>query len=923
MKPSFALSLSHEGIRLLHRGRGGWVSVGEVALDDPDFSDRLAWLRKTAAALAQGAVTTKLVIPNSEILYDRIELKIGSAEKREAQLRGALEGRTPYPVSQLAYDYVLEGNVAQVAVVATETLAEAEAFATEHRFNPVCFVAVPPGKDPNDTFNGEPMFGTTKAAKALLDPNDPVEREFAAVKVVGSAQLPDAGLDAPIVDVDDDGVPQDAVDATAASPADTAPDTPAPKAEAVEQEVAETSPVVAPAEDIDLDPAAVAANLVIEGMSPKAEPEAPEPEKTPQEPAETADETASEAGSEPTAPEADAEPKPDPAPSFFASRRSRTPPPAVAADSADEDAADAPPVIPPSSLKGRRSRLGFGGLISKPAEADATDAPEVDVPAPEAKPRLEPSFGSRRKAPKTPEDEAIPPVAPEAPLSTKPPAPGEPSPAALARLAAIVPQRSDRPEKSTAIADGPDTALLGVSPLQSGNPAPLIKKPIPIGFILSGVLLAILLLGALALMIFIEPAEQASFTPEEARAALELAQELEDLRATPEPRLDLPETTEQASLAPQIVPDQRELDEAELADAEPNSPEALAEPELPGIDADFDTPPATPRVTLVEAEARYAETGIWTRSPDALPQPVFSGLEDLYLANLDPEVLASDAIALPGYVQGRDLRLVTPSAPVGPGVEFALDENGLVTPTAEGTLTPDGTLVFLPAEDTLRPIARPTGDGAAVQDGAADTQLAAVRPRARPENASELLERTILGGFTRAELAALRPRARPESEQAIASAAAVAAGASTAGVLDGTEPDAEISGSELAVASSRTPNLRPSNIQQIVATARATPQPTRVAAIRTPAASPQIPTRASVARQATIENGISLRRVNLIGVYGSSSNRRALVRLPNGRFVKVEVGDRVDGGRVAAIGQNSLQYVKSGRNQTLTLPTEG
>jgi hypothetical protein len=103
---------------------------------------------------------------------------------------------------------------------------------------------------------------------------------------------------------------------------------------------------------------------------------------------------------------------------------------------------------------------------------------------------------------------------------------------------------------------------------------------------------------------------------------------------------------------------------------------------------------------------------------------------------------------------------------------------------------------------------------------------------------------------------------------------------------------------------------------------RLAPEPetrvTRVAAVAP--AGPTIPTRASVARQATIQNAISLRQVNLIGVYGTPSDRRALVRLANGRYVKVEVGDRVDGGRVAAIGDSSLQYVKNNRNITLAMP---
>ena len=61
--------------------------------------------------------------------------------------------------------------------------------------------------------------------------------------------------------------------------------------------------------------------------------------------------------------------------------------------------------------------------------------------------------------------------------------------------------------------------------------------------------------------------------------------------------------------------------------------------------------------------------------------------------------------------------------------------------------------------------------------------------------------------------------------------------------------------------------------------------------------------------------------MNLIGVYGTASDRRALVRLPSGRYVKVEVGDRIDGGRVAAIRDGELLYVKGGQNVTLRVPS--
>ena len=87
-----------------------------------------------------------------------------------------------------------------------------------------------------------------------------------------------------------------------------------------------------------------------------------------------------------------------------------------------------------------------------------------------------------------------------------------------------------------------------------------------------------------------------------------------------------------------------------------------------------------------------------------------------------------------------------------------------------------------------------------------------------------------------------------------------------------------------------------------------------------PRSAPNIPTSASVARQATEDTSLRLSKLNLIGVYGTDNDRRALIRLPSGRFVKVQVGDRVDGGQVSAIGEDNLRYTKGGRNLRLSLP---
>ena len=66
-------------------------------------------------------------------------------------------------------------------------------------------------------------------------------------------------------------------------------------------------------------------------------------------------------------------------------------------------------------------------------------------------------------------------------------------------------------------------------------------------------------------------------------------------------------------------------------------------------------------------------------------------------------------------------------------------------------------------------------------------------------------------------------------------------------------------------------------------------------------AAPSIPTKASVAKQATYANAINLSKINLIGTYGTDSRRYALIRQSNGKYKKVKVGDKIDGGTVKAI----------------------
>ncbi|WP_226779264.1 hypothetical protein [Oceaniglobus trochenteri] len=364
---------------------------------------------------------------------------------------------------------------------------------------------------------------------------------------------------------------------------------------------------------------------------------------------------------------------------------------------------------------------------------------------------------------------------------------------------------------------------------------------------------------------------------------------------------------------------------------------------------------------------RYATTGIWIESPNPPDAPGTDRVDDLYVASADPTITLDEADTL---VRPGDTTSPTPLAPQLPpapqGDGFELDDRGLVTATPDGTLSPDGILITA-GPPPRTPPTTPERPETLAPDPATQPDLPRIRPRTRPDDATASDDQTNLDNAAAQAVqeAGVQPRPRPDTEepprvaalddtptaQDDAEAAAVTvAGASTATpeapvatqpprappadliALRAAQPEPEEEAepeepvSPFAVARSRLPKTKPGNFAQQVASARAkaaaAPQQQVVTRVAAPAAvtTPSIPSRASVAKQATVKNAINLGKVNLIGVYGSSSNRRALVRLPSGKFVKVKVGDRVDGGQVAAIGQSDLSYTKSGRRVTLSMP---
>ncbi len=307
-------------------------------------------------------------------------------------------------------------------------------------------------------------------------------------------------------------------------------------------------------------------------------------------------------------------------------------------------------------------------------------------------------------------------------------------------------------------------------------------------------------------------------------------------------------------------------------------------------------------------QALYAASGIW-QTPPAVPEaPSIISLSDIYVASIDRTDLFSDAVVLPepGDLD-TDIPLSVRATPTAAGTEFALDDQGLVEPTPEGTLTPEGILVHLGKPPVVPPPTPDRPDVSRQEQEAQDrnARLAAIRPRARPGNLVETNERANLGGRSRAELGRLRPRLRPERD------------------IPQAEPEAPPTAQ--AVATAYRPKARPRNFSAAVKKALASAQSDGAAATgpAVPASAaykPKNSSAASVTRQATVKDAIRLRNVTLIGVYGTSANRRALVRLSSGRYKKVKVGDRIDGGQIIAIGENELRYRKGSRNVVLKMP---
>ncbi len=579
------------------------------------------------------------------------------------------------------------------------------------------------------------------------------------------------------------------------------------------------------------------------------------------------------------------------------------------------DAEDVTPELKPVSPQPPRATVA--GALGKPGPVEDDAAPLA--PKPPAPWPISVSQGGKDKAPRLPDAPKVAVPTPAEPVLRKP-APVETgaaearpvvvsdrAKAVLNRINAMRTDYDDVPATpgAAALPGGPARAVTTseeererMTVFGARNNDYVGGKPRFLGLMLTAALLIFLAGVAAWASVFLDDGLARFFRSAPEEPVIAAAPDVPEVPAIPD-TVALPDTDP-------VAPEEEE-EPVQVAALE-SAPEATTDA------APLSVPVEARALTPEEAAATYAATGIWQRAPTTPLLPPLDGVDDVYVASIDPDVQQFDAVALPDPLDmAQEPVLEAPGLPPPAGMFFDFDDRGLVRATPEGALSPEGLRIFAglpPAVPPLRGAADAPPAAAPEVDPAVDAgpRLDSIRPEARPDDIIEQRERATFRGISLSELAAFRPVMRPKTAQEVA--------------VD-EQPDAPAT--RLAISRSLIPVTRPRNMAAIVRRAernaeRQVVRTASAAAVAPRTVRPDVPTTTSVARAATVSNAINLNRVNLIGVYGTPSNRRALVRLSNGRYLKVKVGDRMDGGRVSAINDSELRYNKGGRNVTLKMP---
>ena len=142
MSSKFLLHLSSDSIDLERQGASGrWHRLGSVSPDTKHLIEALAHLRQTVVTEASNPLEVLVALPADQIKL----VDLDHTDTSTAALQRALAGQTPYEFHELCVDCLPTPRGQTIAVIAQETLEEAESLTQAFGFKAAGFVALPGG----------------------------------------------------------------------------------------------------------------------------------------------------------------------------------------------------------------------------------------------------------------------------------------------------------------------------------------------------------------------------------------------------------------------------------------------------------------------------------------------------------------------------------------------------------------------------------------------------------------------------------------------------------------------------------------------------------------------------------------------------------------------------------------------------------
>ena len=142
MSSKFLLHLSSDSIDLERQGASGrWHRLGSVSPDTKHLIEALAHLRQTEVTEASNPLEVLVALPADQIKL----VDLDHTDTSTAALQRALAGQTPYEFHELCVDCLPTPRGQTIAVIAQETLEEAESLTQAFGFKAAGFVALPGG----------------------------------------------------------------------------------------------------------------------------------------------------------------------------------------------------------------------------------------------------------------------------------------------------------------------------------------------------------------------------------------------------------------------------------------------------------------------------------------------------------------------------------------------------------------------------------------------------------------------------------------------------------------------------------------------------------------------------------------------------------------------------------------------------------